>query len=99
MSTQMSQQPLHPSLITLLDPEYVKFHNELLQYFPPFYKLPLDPKRHTIVDSEPFGLPPIKVGIQRDFALSNAKLYTLTPEGSPPPEGWPVFLFFHGGAA
>ena len=99
MSTQVSHQPLHPSVIPLLDPEYVKFHSELLQYFPPIYKFPLNPKRHTNVDTEPFGLPPLKVGSQRDFVLANAKLYALTPEGVAPPERWPVFILFHEGAA
>ena len=30
-------QPLHPSVVSKLDPEYVEFHNAYLQYVPLYH--------------------------------------------------------------
>ncbi|KAF9059393.1 alpha/beta hydrolase fold-domain-containing protein [Rhodocollybia butyracea] len=40
---RVPKQPLHPSMIPKLDPEYVKFHNDVLQYITPPHTLPWDP--------------------------------------------------------
>lgn len=92
--------PLHPSVIPLLDPEYVALHNATLQYAPRLHTMPLKPNRRDDFDSglEYFtACEPHKVGEEHDFDLVHAKIYTFTPDGVAPPEGWPIFIFFHGG--
>jgi acetyl esterase/lipase len=100
MSDPVPKQPLSPSVIPLLDPEYVAFHNAVVQYFPPIHTLPLDPNRRNAfnADSTPWSAPPLKVGYEQDFDSTHLKIHTFTPEGMAPSEGWPVFVFFHGGA-
>jgi hypothetical protein len=91
------QRPLHPSIIPRLDPEYLKFHNDTLQYIIPPHTLPWDP---SIRDTPtiPGGSEPVHVGIIRDIELTHARFRSYTPEGRSPVEGWPVFIYFHGGA-
>jgi len=44
------------------------------------------------------GSSPIRtVGAVRDISLQNCKIRVFIPEGTPPPEGWPVLLYIHGG--
>jgi hypothetical protein len=96
MSDQ-NQWPLHPSIIPRLDPEYIRFHNDTLQYLTPAHTLPWDPSiRNT--PTVLGGTEPLKVGRAQDFELTHARFRSFTPEGTPPVEGWPTFIYFHGGA-
>ena len=91
------QQPIHPSVIPKLDPEYLQFHNEHLQYITPPHTLPWDPSirnRPALSGSSE----PLVVGKTQDYDLPNAKFRSFTPEGTAPStQGWPVLIYFHGG--
>ncbi|KAF8876842.1 alpha/beta hydrolase fold-domain-containing protein [Infundibulicybe gibba] len=94
--TSAIKQPLHPSVIPRLDPEYVAFHNSVIAYLDPPSTAAWDPAirlRPTV----PGGSAPLAVGKTQDFELTHTKVRTFTPEGNPPSGGWPVFIFFHGG--
>ncbi|KAG5730617.1 AB hydrolase superfamily protein [Termitomyces sp. T112] len=92
---RIAHQPLHPSVITRLDPEYVEFHNMTLQYIVPPHTLTWNPaiRDEPVV---PGGSPPLEVAKTQDFDLAHAKIRTFTPHGTVPDGGWPVFIFFHG---
>jgi acetyl esterase/lipase len=90
------KQPIHPSIISKLDPEYVEFHNNTLQYITPPHTLPWDPALRN-APAVPGGSEPLKVGSTKDFNLSHTDFRAFTPEGQAPEKGWPVFIFFHGG--
>lgn len=93
----MPRYPIHPSVLDRLDPEYVAFHNtHLLDHVPP-EELPWDPKireRPTV----PGTSAPREVGSIRDFDLSKTNVRVFTPKGDQPANGWPVFIWFHGGS-
>lgn len=102
-------QPLHPSMVSLLDPEYVAFHNTHVINIVPPHTLPWSPDLRN-APAVPGGAAPIPVGTVRDFEMPvktagpdgaetvvNVKVRAFTPEGAPPEDGWPVFIFFHGG--
>ncbi|KAG6860689.1 hypothetical protein C0995_008602 [Termitomyces sp. Mi166 len=95
---QIPHQPLHPSVIARLDPEYVEFHNTALQYIVPPHTLSWDPAIRDEPAVVPGGSPPLEVAKTQDFDLPHTKIRTFTPHGTVPEGGWPVFIFFHGGA-
>ncbi|KAF8133996.1 alpha/beta hydrolase fold-domain-containing protein [Boletus edulis] len=89
-------QPIHPDVLDRLHPEYVPFHNKhiapvvpphTIEWHPDIRKLPVVPGSSPVV----------QVGAIRDIALQNCKIRVYIPEGDPPPLGWPVFLYIHGG--
>jgi hypothetical protein len=94
------KQPLHPSIIDKLDPEYVEFHNKYLQYVTPSHTLPWDPASRdpgpaTVrTESEP-----VAVGKTQDYEVGHARLRVYTPAatGAAPGGGWPVLVFIPGG--
>lgn len=96
MSESAPKQPLHPSIIPRLDPEYIEFHNKALINITPPHTLPWDPSLRNL-PAVPGGSEPLRVGATQDFDLSHTKFRSFTPEGAPPANGWPVFIFFHGG--
>lgn len=90
-------QPIDPQFERKLDDEYVRFHNANLLYRPRADQVPWSPAiRDTpavIGTSEQ-----LPVGSAIDYDLSKCRVRALTPDGEPPTEnGWPVFIFFHGG--
>lgn len=93
---KVPKQPLHPSIIPKLDPEYIKFHNDVLQYITPPHTIPWDPSIRN-APAVPGSTEPLKVGKTKDFDLSFTDMRSFTPEGEAPSDGWPVFIFFHGG--
>ena len=98
---QTIYQPLHPSLLHLLDPEYITFHNSYLQQLPPSESGPWDPKVRKEAQLNPFATTATKavdVKSIRDINLEHSQLRVFTPEGERPVNGWPVLLWFHGGA-
>ncbi|KAK7751893.1 hypothetical protein SLS62_006194 [Diatrype stigma] len=95
-------QPIHPDVRPLLDPEYVAYHDQYLQYVQPDDQKVWDGSART----RPAWLPatesaPVAVGSVRDLDLGAYSIRAFTPsldEGPPrPAAGWPVFLWFHGG--
>jgi acetyl esterase/lipase len=90
---------LHPSIIPRLDPEYAAFHNEHIIHLPQVHdeELPWDPLiRKTQVI--PGSSDPLPVGRVEDFDLSRCSVRVFTPDQPRPEPGWPVLVFFHGGA-
>ena len=84
-------------MLEKLDPEYIALHEKYVLHLVPPETKPWDP---AIRDQPavPGGAPPISVGSIEDFDLPHAKLRAYFPEGNPPEGGWPVLIYFHGGA-
>jgi len=93
---KVPKQPLHPSIVSKLDPEYVEFHNSTLIYITPPHTLPWDPELRN-APAVPGGSDLLKVGQTQDFPLTHTKFRAFTPEGTAPAAGWPAFIFYHGG--
>jgi acetyl esterase/lipase len=93
----LSVQPLHPSMLGKLDPEYIDFHNKHVISIVPPHTLPWDPSIRN-APTVPGASEPLPVGKTHDINITNTKCRVFTPEGQPPKDGWPVFIWFHGGA-
>lgn len=98
MADRIIYQPIHPEIRSQLDPEYIAFHEEHLQYVPLSEDSAWDPAQRLA--SSPFVstlLESVDVGSIQDVILEHAELRIFTPRGTKPAKGWPVFLWFHGG--
>ncbi|KAJ7581144.1 alpha/beta hydrolase fold-domain-containing protein [Mycena floridula] len=97
-SERAIHQPLHPSIVPLLDAQYHAFHLETLQYIVPPHTLPWSPSLRDL-PAVPGGSPLLDVGKTFDIDLPYCKARVFTPPADieKPAEGWPVFIFFHGG--
>jgi len=94
--TERIWQPVDPEFEHKLDAEYVRFHKANLLYRPRADQIPWSPA--TRDTPAVFGTSdPLPVGSIVDYNLSKCKIRVFTPEGEPPTDGWPVFIFFHGG--
>ncbi|PPR01065.1 hypothetical protein CVT26_016012 [Gymnopilus dilepis] len=82
------KQPLHPSIIPRLDPEYVEFHNKHIIHLTPPHTLPWDPSIRN-APAVPGTSEPLKVAKTQDFDLPKARFRAFTPEGEKPDGGWP----------
>ncbi|KAL0951239.1 hypothetical protein HGRIS_007957 [Hohenbuehelia grisea] len=89
-------QPLHPDILSRLDPEYAAFHNaNFLDLIPP-HTLPWTPEIRT--RTVPSGASqPLNVGKIEDYLIKDCDARVLTPEGDAPLAGWPAIIYFHGG--
>ncbi|KAJ7254345.1 alpha/beta hydrolase fold-domain-containing protein [Mycena haematopus] len=96
MATPQIHQPIHPSMIPRLDPEYIEFHNKSLAQLVPPHTLPWSPALRD-VPAVPGGSDPLPVGATEDIDLTHTKFRAFTPQGASPANGWPCFIFFHGG--
>ncbi|KIY52688.1 hypothetical protein FISHEDRAFT_69504 [Fistulina hepatica ATCC 64428] len=94
----MSQvaQPLHPDIVPRLDSEYKAFHESHLANIIPPHTLPWDPSIRN-APAVPGGSPLLEVGGTKDYKLSQFSVRVFTPKDSASTNGWPVFIFFHGG--
>ncbi|KAJ3555027.1 hypothetical protein NP233_g12303 [Leucocoprinus birnbaumii] len=93
----MPHNPIDPSVVDRLDPEYVAFHNaHLVDIIPPERAPVWDPKIRDL-PAVPGTSEPREVGSIQDFNLSKTNVRVVTPKGDRPASGWPVFLWFHGG--
>lgn len=97
---QLPKQPLHPSIVPKLDPEYIAFHEKYLQNMTPREQLPWDP----ITMRVPLAIgskKPLDVGKIEEFELKKGgygrMMRAYTPIGEPPKTGWPILVYFHGG--
>lgn len=96
--TRKIYQPLHPSVRPLLDPEYVAFHDKYIQYVEPDEDRPWDGSARTRQNWPYAGSPIVEVGSVEDFRPApNIEFRVFTPTGPVPPQGWPVFIWMHGG--
>ncbi|KAE9386180.1 putative lipase [Gymnopus androsaceus JB14] len=102
---RIPKQPLHPSIIPKLDPEYVQFHEKYIQYETPAYMIPWDPIKMRAVQAFDVGSrEPLDVGKIEEFEIPmklgdgrKTPVRAYTPPGAPPVAGWPFLLYFHGG--
>jgi acetyl esterase/lipase len=93
-------QPIHPSMLPRLDSEYIEFHNsKLVHIIPPHTIKPWNPNLRN-APAVPGGSEPLQVGKTEDIPLTSGhtSFRAFTPEGDSPENGWPCFIFFHGGA-
>ncbi|KDE07651.1 hypothetical protein MVLG_02113 [Microbotryum lychnidis-dioicae p1A1 Lamole] len=100
-SYRTKHQPIDPSDLPLMDPQYVKFHNEHVIYMPKTEDTPYSPSIRAAASK---GLMPglshiRKVAKTEEFVIDheNIKVRAWTPLGEVPADGWPVLLWFHGG--
>lgn len=92
-------QPLHPTVRTLLDPEYVQFHDKYAQYVEPEQVKGWNPGLRSRFTWPYAGSPVLNVGEVKDIRpCPNFTIRVFTPKGDPPTNGWPVVLWMHGGA-
>jgi hypothetical protein len=94
----MSDLPsaIHPDIHPRLDPEYVAIHNEHIAHLVPPHTIPWHPDIRNSPYT-PSSSPVRTVGAVKNIQLQNCKIRAFIPEGTPPPEGWPVLLYIHGG--
>ncbi|TFY58855.1 hypothetical protein EVJ58_g6159 [Rhodofomes roseus] len=89
-------RPIHPDVLPKLDPEFAAFWNATDAYNTPLELRPWDPAcrhgPHVLGGSEP-----LQVGEVEDIDLGKFNVRVFTPEGTAPEQGWPVFIYFHGG--
>lgn len=91
-------QPLHPSIRGRLDPEYVTFHDEILQYVIPSELPSWNPSLRLIPSPLARGTPKlVEVGFVFDLDRGNFQLRVFVPEGATPDAGWPCLIWLHGG--
>jgi acetyl esterase/lipase len=95
--TRTVHQPLHPSLLVKLDPEYIAFHNKYMQHVPRDESKNWDGSARTTPSLPYGGSALVPVGNTRDIDLGDFSVRVFTPEGKPDADGWPVFVWFHGG--
>ncbi|KAF9462185.1 Alpha/Beta hydrolase protein [Collybia nuda] len=107
-SSPKPPQPLHPSIISRLDPEYITFHNKYFQYVTPSHTRPWDPSSRIPPPSGTFpstetdplevgGIKDWKVGTRSGREGTKARVRVYTPKGEAPISGWPVVFFIPGG--
>jgi acetyl esterase/lipase len=91
-------QPLHPSLLPVLDPEYIAFHNTHLAQVVPSESLPWNPASRFQASPMRFGgQEKVPVGETRDIEKGDWQARVFTPETSEEGGKWPCLLWFHGG--
>ncbi|KAL3452040.1 Alpha/Beta hydrolase protein [Aspergillus insuetus] len=91
-------QSIHPSIRPLLDPEYIAFHDTYFQYLLPDEDQPWDSCTRTASRPWPStGQPHTRVGSIKDIPLTNFPIRIFTPTAPKPADGYPVFIWFHGG--
>ncbi|SCV69917.1 BQ2448_1311 [Microbotryum intermedium] len=100
-SDRTIHQPIEPSVLPLMDPQYVAFHNEHVIYMPKTEDAPYSPSLR-IASSKGLmsGSSHIrKVAKTQEFVIGreNITVRASTPLGEVPEAGWPVLLWFHGG--
>ncbi|KIY01373.1 uncharacterized protein Z520_02925 [Fonsecaea multimorphosa CBS 102226] len=105
MVAQLNQPPypLHPSVKDRLHPDYVAFYNKYILNAQQVHHLPVSVARGT-PGVPPCHSRPLPVGRVQDVYISrretvgpNILLRCFTPPGTPPPSGWPLVLYYHGG--
>jgi acetyl esterase/lipase len=89
-------QAIDPDILPRLDPEYVAFHNKYVAHLVPPHTLPWNPAIRN-GDTVPGSAEVLSVGSVQDYDLSHCKVRVFTPEGTPPPDGWPAYIWYHGG--
>ncbi|KAH7916442.1 alpha/beta hydrolase fold-domain-containing protein [Hygrophoropsis aurantiaca] len=95
---QSVPNPIDPDILPRLDPEYVAFHNKYVAHIVPYHTVYWDPSmRAAMGNPVPGSSEVVKVGSVKDYDLSHCRVRVFTPEGTTPVDGWPVYIWFHGG--
>ncbi|ORX94817.1 Alpha/Beta hydrolase protein [Clohesyomyces aquaticus] len=110
MQDRPIHQSLHPSLLPILDPEYIAFHNKYMRYIPRDESSIWDGSARYTPSLPPGGSPVVDVGETIDVEVGEeeerfgVRVYLparrekeaggLRDEGV---DGLPVFVWFHGG--
>ncbi|KAK4053170.1 hypothetical protein OIV83_001905 [Microbotryomycetes sp. JL201] len=94
----VAHQPLIPSVRSLLDPQYVSFHDQVLQYLPVLNTLP-PPGPRPAGNLLPGSSAVRQVDKVEEFDLCGGRfrVRAFSPKGTAPVNGWPALLWFHGG--
>ncbi|KAK7425807.1 hypothetical protein QQZ08_007656 [Neonectria magnoliae] len=90
-------QPIHPAIRDRLDPQYVTYHDEYLQYIVPDELKDWDGSVRTKGSLPPGGTQPVPVGSIEDFDVGRFRVRAYTPTGESDERGWPVLVWHHGG--
>jgi acetyl esterase/lipase len=91
-------QSIHPSVRGRLDPEYVRFHEEFLQFIKPSEEEPWDPAARYKPSPTTHGAQRVAtVGSTVDHDTGTFQVRVFTPEGVAPIGGWPTLVWYHGG--
>lgn len=95
--------PLHESVRDRLHPEYVAFYNQYIINQQQVHLQPVAASRTSGI-LIPGGGPVLEVGKTEDINIKRREtegpdvpVRVFTPKGEKPEDGWPVFLYFHGG--
>jgi hypothetical protein len=87
-------QPLHESIRNKLDPEYVKLHDEILQYCAPSESEPWSADIRSRPSLIAFASPKlVEVGNVADFNVDEYQVRVFIPGTEPPVGGWPCFVY------
>ncbi|KAL1889083.1 hypothetical protein Sste5346_009148 [Sporothrix stenoceras] len=96
-------QPLHAAVRLLLDPQYVAFHDANMQYVQTDDSKVWDGSARTQPSLPPGTLDVVPVGKTEDIdmptldGVTTFPVRVFTPKDAPPPSGYPIFLWCHGG--
>jgi acetyl esterase/lipase len=91
-------QPLHPSIRDQLNPEYVTFHEEILQYVSPAETKDWTPLLRLRPSPLARGSQQrADVGSICDHELDTFQVRVFNPVGTVPKNGWPALVWLHGG--
>ncbi|KAK7419515.1 hypothetical protein QQX98_003284 [Neonectria punicea] len=90
-------QPIHPVIRDRLDPQYVAYHDQYLQYIVPDELEDWDGSVRTKGSLPPGGTQPVPVGSIEDFDVGRFRVRAYTPTGESDERGWPVLVWHHGG--
>ncbi|OKL63074.1 hypothetical protein UA08_01276 [Talaromyces atroroseus] len=97
-SLKTAFQPLQESIRNELDPEYVKLHDDILQYCKPSELEPWNAESRFRPSPMGYASPkPVKIGNVADVSVGEYQVRVFTPETEAPPGGWPCFVYYHGG--
>lgn len=87
-------QPLHESIRNKLDPEYVKLHDDILQYCQPSESEPWSADIRFRPSLVGFASPKIaEIGNVVDINVDEYQVRVFTPETKAPGGGWPCFVY------
>jgi hypothetical protein len=95
--------PLHETVVSKLDPQYVDFYNKHIINAQQVHYQPVSASRvgGRII---PGGSDNLPVGSTLDLSIGrvqttgpDVKIRCFTPFGDAPSNGWPVMVYYHGG--
>ncbi|KAK1482230.1 hypothetical protein CCUS01_15800 [Colletotrichum cuscutae] len=93
-------QPIHPSVRSKLDPEYVALHDSIIQYMEPSEAKPWDPASRSAPNPLAHTtqkLSPVGKQWDEDIPGEEIQVRVFVPEGNQPEGGWPCLVWLHGG--